>query len=596
MDPLIGVVVGGAYRIERRIGVGGMGTVYLGSHTRMGQKVAIKVLHERYAGDAQLTLRFEKEAQTYCRLSHPNLVGLRDYGRTQDGTFYMVLEYCPGTSLSAVLRSRKRLEAPLAVDIVMQVAQGLTAAHAADIIHRDLKPENLILMEVRPGRYHVKLLDFGIAKSLDDDGPKLTQAGMVFGTPEYMAPEQARGEAVDARSDIYALGCMLYELLTGKPPFPGKNKMQVMHAQASDIPASPRDKAPDADIPGCVEDIVLRCLEKTPADRYSTASALIEAFEAALGSDRLTPLPLMSAQPADTVSEADEALDQVPEAGLVHEPFTLEADAVAELEFFEGPDEDKLAEELLIFGTAPVMRRPSGPALGVVAAVFCGVILAAAWLFSSTEGDSEGVAAVGALTQSSPEPAEEALRAAAEAEAARAEELARRKALADAAAQEKAARAKKREAARTAAAAKKVAAEKSKREAAKAKAEAAKKAALAQRKAEEAAKKAELDRAKALERALAEGRKALRLGRLELAKSEAQKILSATPDHKEAKGLQRSVNEVRQALALGRLAFDGADCVKAIQALTPVLEVSPGAPGVSHMVNSCQAGLPPAEL
>ncbi|MCA9559889.1 MAG: protein kinase, partial [Myxococcales bacterium] len=297
VDPLLGITVAERYRIERRIGVGGMGTVYLGVHTRIGQKVAIKVLHERYAGDAQLTLRFENEALTYGQVTHPNLVNLHDYGRTHDGTFFMVLEYCPGISLAQLLRQEKRLEPPQATDIILQVAQGLGAAHAAGIVHRDLKPENVILTETRPGRYHARLLDFGIAKRLDDDGPRLTQAGMVFGTPEYMAPEQARGETVDARSDVYALGCVFYELLTGKPPFTGSNKMNVMHRQASEVPPPPSFKL-DTEVPGAIETAVMRCLEKRPDDRFPDAATLIEALDGALGADRLTPMPLAPAAAA----------------------------------------------------------------------------------------------------------------------------------------------------------------------------------------------------------------------------------------------------------------------------------------------------------
>ena len=180
---------------------------------RFGQDVAIKVLHERHTGDEKLARRFEKEALTYGRVSHPNLVGLHDFGTTPDGMFFMALEYCPGQPLSTLLREKGQFSWRAATDIVMQVAQGLGAAHDCGVVHRDLKPENILMTEIRPNRYHVRLLDFGIAKREDEDGPRLTQAGMVFGTPEYMSPEQARGKAVDKRSDIYALGTLFYELI-----------------------------------------------------------------------------------------------------------------------------------------------------------------------------------------------------------------------------------------------------------------------------------------------------------------------------------------------------------------------------------------------
>ncbi len=289
VDPLVGLTIANRYVIERRIGVGGMGTVYLGTHAVLGHKVAVKVLHERFARDAHLKQRFENEARTYGRLSHPNLVSLHDFGTAPDGTLYMVMEYCPGTMLSVLVRERKHLAAPLCVDVITQIAQGLTAAHRGGFVHRDLKPDNVMLMESRPGRYHVKLLDFGIAKNLDEDFPNLTQAGMVFGTPEYMSPEQARGERVDERTDVYALGTILYELLVGKPPFTGTNKMNVMHRQASEVPTPPSTLA---DVQGALEAVVLRCLEKRAEDRFPSAAALIDALEAAVGIEPPTAPPL----------------------------------------------------------------------------------------------------------------------------------------------------------------------------------------------------------------------------------------------------------------------------------------------------------------
>ncbi len=299
IDPLIGITVAGRYRIDERIGVGGMGTVYRGTHIRLGQSVAIKVLHERYAGDQKLTRRFEKEALTYGQVTHPNLVGLHDFGRTEDGTFFMVLEYCPGVSLSRLIREQGRLDPLLAGDIILQIAQGLGAAHAEGIVHRDLKPENIILMETRPGRFHARLLDFGIAKRIDDDEPRLTQAGMVFGTPEYMAPEQARGKTVDERSDIYALGTMLYELLAGDPPFVGTDKLRIMQQQANEIPKPPSATSPGIHVPREIETLVMRCIEKQASERYQSTSDLIRDLDELLNTTRMTPEPL----PASSASE-----------------------------------------------------------------------------------------------------------------------------------------------------------------------------------------------------------------------------------------------------------------------------------------------------
>ena len=278
VDPLIGLTVSDRYRIEERIGVGGMGTVYRAQHVRFGQDVAIKVLHERYNGDEKLARRFEKEALTYGQVSHPNLVGLHDFGTTPDGMFYMALDYCPGKPLSSLLRERKQFSWRLATDVVMQVAQGLGAAHDCGVVHRDLKPENIIMTEIRPNRYHVRLLDFGIAKREDEDGPRLTQAGMVFGTPEYMSPEQARGKTVDKRSDIYALGTLFYELIVGNPPFHGGDKLRVMQQQANEPPVPP-SQYDVGDLCIDVESLILRCLEKDPKARIQNTQDFLETLE-----------------------------------------------------------------------------------------------------------------------------------------------------------------------------------------------------------------------------------------------------------------------------------------------------------------------------
>lgn len=278
VDPLIGLTVSDRYRIEERIGVGGMGTVYRAQHVRFGQDVAIKVLHERYTGDKKLAQRFEKEALTYGQVSHPNLVGLHDFGRTPDGMFFMALEYCPGKPLSVLLREQGHFGWRQATDVVTQVAQGLGAAHDCGVVHRDLKPENIIMTEIRPNRYHVRLLDFGIAKREDEDGPRLTQAGMVFGTPEYMSPEQARGKAVDKRSDIYALGTLYYELIVGHPPFTGPDKLRVMQQQANEVP-TPLSHYNVDDLPPAIEGIILKCLEKDPSERIVTTHELLQRIE-----------------------------------------------------------------------------------------------------------------------------------------------------------------------------------------------------------------------------------------------------------------------------------------------------------------------------
>ncbi len=567
VDPLLGITVAERYRIERRIGVGGMGTVYLGSHHRIGQKVAVKVLHERHARDAQLTLRFENEAMTYGRVHHPNLVSLHDFGRTPDGMFFMVLDYCPGNLLSAEIREQKRLAPALAVDIITQIAQGLAAAHEVGIVHRDLKPENVILMESRPGRYHVKLLDFGIAKCVDDEGPRLTQAGMVFGTPEYMSPEQARGEQVDARSDIYALGAMLYELLTGRPPFGGSNKMKVMHCQASERPTPPQDRIPE--LPDDVCSIVLKCLQKKAKDRFQTAEALIVALDDALGADRLTPLPLPSppgaadADPYETTAHHEASAEWSAVSTEGSEPYHLGADVA----------QSGVTEALM--HASGLYSRPSPVALAAVALAMCGSVALAAWF--AADPSPEPIAVDGpiatvpaeVLPPTPPAPAP-VVAAPAPAPPVVAPEPPRPPAPAP-----------KKVAAKPKPKPKKVAAKPKRKRTPKK---------VAKAPPSKPAPKKDVGAA------VTAAEKALRDGQFADARASIESILKDAPKHKKASRLRRKLNETQRALALGRLAYDGADCARTIETLERVLAVSPGAKNASHMVDRCRDALPPTTL
>lgn len=602
IDPLIGMTLADRYVVERRIGVGGMGTVYLGTHNRIGQKVAIKVLHERYAQDEQLTQRFENEALAYGRVAHPNLVGLHDFGRGRDALLFMVLEYCPGVPLSQLLRDRKRLPAPLAIDVVTQVAQGLGAAHAAGFVHRDLKPENVVLMETRPGHFHVKLLDFGIAKALDDDGPKLTQAGMVFGTPEYMAPEQARGESVDIRSDIYALGAMLYELVTGRPPFYGSNKMKVMHRQATEAPEPFADRAPDLHVPDGVEAIAMRCLEKRQADRYPDTKTLIEAMDA-VGKVDLTPLPIARTKQVDEEEAPPETAmppllrvsqpDEGPSGGIEAQ----EASPWAPPRHTDLPSDALEMGEPARFSARHPVEPPQLPNRGAMLAAaigFCAVVGLAALLFSRPGSPNPGTSSVAVTTPSAPEskPAgpkietKDTQKALASTKAAdEAEETKRAKA--EARRREAKAKAKAQAKAKAKAQAEKRAtAEAIRRADKRAKADKKKRIAAARLK----------DAKRARDTAMKRARKDLRMGRFVKASRRIAQLLKSAPKDKEAAALGKRIDGTQDALAQGRLAFERSECPKAIAALEPVLDVSPGASGVSHMVNSCRKAMPPAKM
>jgi len=295
----LGSVIGGRYRIESTLGDGASGIVYLAecvatadagdsSQLRVGQRVALKVIHRHLAKDKQVSRRFDREARILRRLRSPNLVALLDFGHTDDGLLYMALEHVQGTPLDVLLQ-KEHLAPERAVELVRQICCALEIAHGAGIIHRDLKPGNVIVELQEDGRDLVRVLDFGLAKMLRGDLSQsltaLTQQNMVFGTPEYMAPEQARGDDVDERCDVYASGIILYELLTGRVPFSGSNPIGVMTAHLTDMPDAPSAHS-SVEIPPALDAVVLHALAKSPDDRYATSTALATALASALRNPR----------------------------------------------------------------------------------------------------------------------------------------------------------------------------------------------------------------------------------------------------------------------------------------------------------------------
>src|ERR1700761_3266418 len=219
-DPLLGCTLPGGYRVTHMVGVGGMGRVYCAEQVALGRTVAVKVVHPHLADDELAAARFLNEARTASRLSHPNSVAIFDFGRTDDGQPYIVMEYLRGRDLARVADDEGPLPLRRTVDILRQTLAPLDEAHALGVVHRDLKPDNIVLEPMRSGLDFVKVVDFGLAKVLDRDAPPglhgvLTQPGLVCGTPEYMSPEQARGDELDGRSDLYSLGVVLFEVLAG---------------------------------------------------------------------------------------------------------------------------------------------------------------------------------------------------------------------------------------------------------------------------------------------------------------------------------------------------------------------------------------------
>ena len=278
----------GQYRLISRLGAGGMGEVYLAEHRMLKRPCAVKLIRPDHAGDPHVLARFEREVQMTARLSHWNTVEIYDYGRTEDGTFFYVMEYLPGLSLEDLLDRHGPLPAERVVHLLRQTCQGLREAHAIGLIHRDIKPGNIFVAQ-RGGLYDVvKLLDFGLVKPLADiDSTRLTAEGVISGTPLFMSPEQARGlDEIDARSDIYSLGAVAYVMLTGRPPFEGSNALDVIIAHARDEVVAP--SMIQSDVPADLNEIVLRCLAKRPEDRFQDADSLDQALAQCAAADQWT--------------------------------------------------------------------------------------------------------------------------------------------------------------------------------------------------------------------------------------------------------------------------------------------------------------------
>ncbi|HVU04237.1 MAG TPA: serine/threonine-protein kinase [Polyangiaceae bacterium] len=277
---LVGTVIAERYRIDQLLGVGGMGAVYRAEHVLMQKPVAVKVLHREMTVLDEVVKRFEREAIAAGRIDHPNVTVATDFGKLADGAFYLVLEYVPGQSLTRAILREKPFSEERALFIARQIAAALGAAHAAGIVHRDLKPDNVMLIERAGTPDFVKVLDFGIAKIQSTSGASsnLTRVGSVFGTPAYMAPEQAAGKPVDHRADLYALGLVLYEMLAGRPAFEAEELVALLTKQLIEPPPPlPETISPET------RDLVMRLLEKDPAARYQSTDELIAAIDQRLG-------------------------------------------------------------------------------------------------------------------------------------------------------------------------------------------------------------------------------------------------------------------------------------------------------------------------
>jgi serine/threonine-protein kinase len=266
-----GTVIDGRYEITARIGSGGMADVYLAQDLQLGRNIAVKLLHRRFSEDEGFVERFRREASAAAGLQHPNVVGVYDRGEW-DGTYYIAMEYLEGRSLKQLIRDEGPLEPSRAIDLTIQVLKAARFAHRRGIIHRDLKPHNAIVDEAD----HVKVTDFGIARAGASD---MTETGSILGTAQYLSPEQAQGHAVSAASDLYSVGIILYELLTGRVPFEGDSPVTIALKQVSEEPVPPSAYNPE--ISPELESVVMHALRKNPAERFADADSFIGALERA---------------------------------------------------------------------------------------------------------------------------------------------------------------------------------------------------------------------------------------------------------------------------------------------------------------------------
>jgi len=283
-----GQTYGGRYAVIEQVGSGGMAYVYRARDELLGREVAVKVLSERFSGDKSFVERFRREAQAAANLSHPNIVSLYDYGAEGD-TYFIVMEFIDGRSLAEIIQEEGPLLPERAAEIAADVAKALERAHSAGLVHRDVKPANIMITDSG----QTKVTDFGIVRALGGEAEQtMTQTGMVIGTAAYLSPEQAQGNPVDARSDVYSLGCVLFEMLTGSPPFSGETPLSIAYKHVREDPPPPSSSNPD--VPSALDAITLKGLAKNPENRYQDAAEMHEDLQRFLSGQKVHATPLLA--------------------------------------------------------------------------------------------------------------------------------------------------------------------------------------------------------------------------------------------------------------------------------------------------------------
>ncbi len=371
---LVGHTLAGRYHLVELLGQGGMGTVYTGKDSQMSDRiVAVKVLAPHLVSDEKQVMRFEQEARAANQLRHPNTISVLDFGRDNAGHIFMVIEFLTGETLSGVLQ-QGRMDMSRCLYIFRQVCKSLAEAHSKNIVHRDLKPDNIFVCEIYGEADFVKVIDFGIAKFLEDENAQLTQAGKMFGTPRYLSPEQAQGKKLDNRSDLYSLGVIMFECITGRPPFVADEPIAVaiMHVQQ----AAPHmdEVSTDIAIPEEVDGLVFKLLQKRPEDRYQSAEEVVAAIDSAMAALQragaglpvghytphaaLTPARPHTIPPASHDDEATRAMAPIGDAGKAMPPYDPDATRVIEA-MSDAPADDPEATRALDTVSAVAAMKPS---------------------------------------------------------------------------------------------------------------------------------------------------------------------------------------------------------------------------------------------
>ena len=325
-NDLVGSVIAERYHIIKKLGEGGMGQVYLAEHVKMGRKSAVKVMNPGMVQNVDAISRFNREAQNASRINHPNVAGIYDFGETPDGLVYLAMEFVEGKPLTEIIREHGALPPMRASEIARQTAEGLGIAHDMGIVHRDLKPDNIMVAKGRGGADLVKVVDFGIAKAAASEEQKVTKTGMVVGTPEYMSPEQLSGDPLDARSDIYALALVTFNMLTGKLPFPGETMQETMIMRLTDDPHPLSAMKPDVPWPADLQAVMNKALARAADQRYKTSSEFAHDLVQAIDRMPVTSITSMGTEVLNRISK-DSAAAQTAATVQVNVPKTRVANS-----------------------------------------------------------------------------------------------------------------------------------------------------------------------------------------------------------------------------------------------------------------------------